>query len=228
MIFWIFPLHINLAVSVYLQSCSCSLPAKIGRHFSQLRLKTQITSTLLQYIQRCVVVSKTLGSHRVPNTGVLSSLRLRLLISLSYFSLLQPAETAPALFAFACDLVSPSLPGCYCAESSLECSFLLRNNPSRTSTYKSFFPLNSVFILHNHTKIHQQVIRQPFWLIAHYPSPLFFVRYSTPVFHNSCNHQILNCCVQLYHLVAVNTASLLVSVIVRYVITPINIQYCTN
>jgi hypothetical protein len=141
--------------------------------FSQLRLKSQITSTILQYIQCCVVVSKTLGSHRVPNTGVLSSLSLRLLISLSYFGLLQPAETAPAIFAFACDLVSPSLPGCYCAESSLKCSFLLRNNPSRTSAYKSFSPLNSLFILHNHTKIHQQVIRQPFWLIAHYPSPLF-------------------------------------------------------
>jgi hypothetical protein len=92
-------------------------------------------------------VSETLGSHRVPNTEVLSSLSLRLLMPLSHFGLLQPAETAPALSPVTWFRLPSS--GRYYAEPSLECS------------------------LHNHTKIHQQVIRHPFWLIDHYPSPLF-------------------------------------------------------
>jgi hypothetical protein len=45
------------------------------------------------------------------------------------------------LFLFACDWVSPSVCGsCYCAEPSLERSFLPFNNSSRTPTYKSFSP----------------------------------------------------------------------------------------
>ena len=73
-------------------------------------------------------MSETLGSHRVPNTGVLSSLSLRLLISLSHFGLLQPAKTAPALSPVTWFRLPSS--GRYYAEPSLECS------------------------LHNHTKIH--------------------------------------------------------------------------
>lgn len=122
------------------------LHTKIRRYYLNYASKSQIKLTILLCI-RCVVVSEKLHSQPYPkHKSSFFSGSTSIDIYLTFRSA-SACRDRTCLFLFACAWVSPSvLRSCYCAEPSLERSFLPSNIPSRTPTYKPFSPPE--FILH--------------------------------------------------------------------------------